>query len=422
MSSIATPPLFRNNKEFILTSLFLIAIVVARLAWIYQDYKNIINTPSYYIEAQIDKVYNKKKDNKLLLKLHAKEGFDFYLYSNKKGLNRYDWLLVNIKDNRDIKFLDFLKGFFAKGKIVKVLERGFNPKWLVKEKIDNQHNNIEIKDFYNAIFLAEPINKELRDKISSLGVSHLVALSGFHLGILWFVVFGILYYPYKFLQKRFFPWRHRGIDIGFVSLFILYLYLVFVGFPPALVRAYVMLVVAWIALRVGINIISFRLLAIVFLLILIINPRLIVSLGLLFSIMGVFYIFLILKWFKDSSIWLISLILIPVGVFLLMFPIGHFFFPNTSIWQLSSAILSLLFIPFYPISAIAHIFGYGDIFDKALLWVFNLPKSGVDITIPNALIALYLFLSFASIFRKKIFYITLALATVITTYSLTISL
>ena len=49
-------------------------------------------------------------------------------------------------------------------------------------------------------FFATPLAKEVREKISLFGVSHLVALSGFHLGILWALVYGGLLLLYRPLQ------------------------------------------------------------------------------------------------------------------------------------------------------------------------------------------------------------------------------
>ena len=57
----------------------------------------------------------------------------------------------------------------------------------------------DIKELFNALFLATPINKSLRDKCVDFGVSHLIALSGFHLGVLSFVLYWVVYLFYKFI-------------------------------------------------------------------------------------------------------------------------------------------------------------------------------------------------------------------------------
>jgi len=416
---LAPPPLFRSTKEFLIVSAILIAIIVGRLFFIYQDYKELKTLPNYYYsEAQVIKIYNGKKADSTLLKLHApNKNLDFYIYTNKVPPKRFDWVRVKLKLKKNSTFYDYLKGFFAYGDIVEHVEDGFDAKGYLRSLIDKQHNGYEnLKTFYYAIFLADPLDKSLREKISNLGVSHLVALSGFHLGILWLIIFALAYIPYRYFQQKYYPYRNRNIDLGLFTLIFLGLFVLFTGAPPALIRSYIMLLVGWIVLILGIELLSFKFLAFAVLLILAVAPKLVASLGLLLSMTGVFYIFLVIKWFKDKPAWFISLVAIPVGIFLLMFPIGHYFFPTTSIWQLSSPILSVLFIIFYPIVAILHFFGLGSIFDSSLLWLFSLPKESINITMPEYLIVIYILLSIGAIFSKKLFFATITLATTITTW------
>jgi competence protein ComEC len=292
----------------------------------------------------------------------------------------------------------------------------------LRKRIDAQHDGKSaINTFYHAIFLADPLDRTLREKISNLGVSHLVAISGFHLGIMWLFIFGILFIPYRYFQQKHFPWRNRNIDLGLVTLLILGVFVLFVGAPPALTRSYVMLSLAWFVLVLGLELISFQFLAFAILLILLFKPTLIASLGFWLSVSGVFYIFLIIKWFKEYPAWFITVVAIPVGVFLLMFPIGHLFFHNTTPWQLMSAPLSLLFIPFYPIALLVHLLGMGDIFDPGLLALFELPKKSSNIAMPHFLIIFYLALSAGAIFSRKIFYLLLIFAALIVAYYILLS-
>jgi len=417
---LATPPFFKNKKEFLAVVAILIAIIVTRLLFIYQDYKSFRTLSNYYYtDAQVEKLYDGKgkKADSTLLRLKSDSGLTLYLYTDKKPPHRFEWVRVKIKPKKSISFIDYLKGMFVSGEIVEHIERGFDIKAKARTLIDKQHNaNSNINTFYHAIFLSDPLDRGLRDKISMLGISHLVALSGFHLGILWLVFFGLTFVPYKLLQQKFFPWRNRNIDLGFIALIILLVFVLFVGAPPALVRSYLMLAIGWFVLVLGLELLSFQFLAFALLLILAFNPRLITSIGLLLSFSGVFFIFLILKWLKGYSNWFITIVAIPILVFLLMFPIGHFFFGNTTIWQLMSPPLSVLFIIFYPISAIAHLLGFGGVFDTPLMALFNLPQDSIKIAMPIWLILSYLVVSFVGIFNKKAFYATIIFATAITAW------
>ena len=177
-----------------------------------------------------------------------------------------------------------------------------------------------------------------------------------------------------------------------------------------------MLTLTWFLLVLGLELISFQFLFFAVLLILLLKPPLLASLGFWLSVAGVFYIFLLIRWFRDYPAWFITVVAIPVGVFLLMFPIGHIVFQNTTPWQLMSPPLSLAFILFYPVALFVHLLGMGDLFDPALLALFDLPKSAVAIEMPTPLTLLYIALSIASIWSKKIFYATLLLAALITAY------
>jgi len=417
---LASPPFFKNRKEFFIVSVILMAIIAIRLFFTYQEYKSIKSLPTYYwTDAQVQKIYDGKGKNlgSTLLKLKSENGLTLYLYTDKKPPHRFEWLRVKIKPKNGTTFIDYLKGMFVYGNIVEHLEKGYDAKAHLRELIDKQHkNDSKVKTFYHAIFLADPLSRELRDKISMLGISHLVALSGFHLGIMWLILFGVLYIPYRFFQQKLFPWRNRNIDLGFITLILLLIFVLFVGAPPALIRSYVMLAIGWFVLILGLELLSFQFLAFALLLILAFYPKLIASLGLLLSFSGVFYIYLIIKWLKEYPGWFITIVAIPVLMFLLMFPIGHYFFGNTTIWQLMSPPLSILFILFYPVAAILHLLGFGGVFDTPLMTLFNLPQESIKIAMPTWLILSYLAVSFAGIFNKKAFYATIIFATAITTW------
>ncbi|HIQ27233.1 MAG TPA: ComEC/Rec2 family competence protein, partial [Sulfurovum sp.] len=260
------------------------------------------------------------------------------------------------------------------------------------------------------IFFAAPVEKYLRKKISLLGVSHLIALSGFHLGILWGLVYGLLYILYKPLQQKYFPYRHALFDVGLVAMLSLGIYLWFVDFPPSLVRSYAMVLVGWIVLLLGMELLSFMLLTTIIVALLALAPSLLFSLSFWLSVAGVFYIFLLLHYTQQYSTWFISFIFIPLGIFIFMLPIVHYIFGVTTVYQLLSPLLSILFIPFYPLVIVLHLLGLGDVFDPLLLWLFSLPMESKDNLLPLWIMVLYVMLSLGAIWSKKIFFITLGLA------------
>jgi competence protein ComEC len=171
-----------------------------------------------------------------------------------------------------------------------------------------------------------------------------------------------------------------------------------------------MVLVGWLVLLLGIELLSFTFLATILLILIVLFPPLLVSLSFWLSVSGVFYIFLLLQYTKEYNKWLITTIFIPFGIFILMLPIVHYIFGVTSSYQLLSPLLSLLFIPFYPLVILLHLVGFGGVFDNILLQLFALPQESVENILPLWMTAVYVALSVGAIWYKKLFYLVLGLA------------
>jgi len=391
---------------------FLVILLFVRLLFEYQSYQNFISKPFYYTYAKVLTVYEKSKEGRhyQVLKLRSEEGFVFYTISYRKNNFLHKRLRLQLFPNESVSFKAYLGTFYVKSRIKKVqaLPQTFKDQLL--KRVASQHNSSALQSFYNAIFFATPIEKSLREKISMLGVSHLVALSGFHLGILWGLVYGLLLLLYRPLQQKFFPYRHALFDVGLVAMLFLGSYLWFVDFPPSLVRSYAMVLVGWIALLLGIELLSFTFLTTIMLILLVLFPSLLVSLSFWLSVAGVFYIFLLLHYAKAFNKWVVTLLFLPFGIFVLMLPVVHSIFGVTTPYQLLSPLLSLLFIPFYPLVILLHLLGVGGLFDTGLIGLFSLPQGNEDKLLPLWAMVAYIGFSLGAIWRKKIFYALFAVS------------
>lgn len=406
------PKLFPEKKTFFWFSLFLLVLIGVRLLFTYASYKEFIEKPFYYTEATVLSAYEKIKKNKRyqVLKLRSSEGFIFYTTSHSKEDFSNTHVRVQIFPNKSISFEDYLGTFYVKSKVKHKEKLPSTFKDMLLKKVSAQHDDLSLGSFYNAIFFATPLDRKLREKISMLGVSHLVALSGFHLGILWGLVYGLLLLLYRPFQKHYFPYRHALFDVGFIAMILLGSYVWFVDFPPSLVRSYAMVLVGWVVLLLGMELLSFTFLATVLLILVSLFPSLLVSLSFQLSAAGVFYIFLLLQYTKKWKAYIITLLVIPVGIFMLMLPIVHGVFPVTSGYQLLSPLLSLLFIPFYPLVMILHLLGLGNVLDGVLLYLFDLPSFSKEMLLPVWMVGLYILLSLGGIWQKKLFYLLLGAA------------
>jgi len=224
------------------------------------------------------------------------------------------------------------------------------------------------------------------------------------------LIYGLLLLFYRPLQQKFFPYRHALFDVGLVAMILLAVYLWFVDFPPSLVRSYAMVLVGWIVLLLGIELLSFTFLTTILLTLVVLFPSLLVSLSFWLSVAGVFYIFLLLQYTKEYNKWMITILFIPVGIFILMLPVVHHIFGVTSTYQLLSPLLSLVFIPFYPLVMVLHLVGFGGVLDSPLLWLFLLPNESVDNILPLWMMLAYVGLSLGAIWSRRLFYVVFGVA------------
>jgi len=406
------PSLFSDRRSFVAFTFLLLIVILIRLGFQYHSYQEFIAKPFYYTDATVLTSYEKTKYKKRykVLKLRSDEGFTFYTTSHQKENFNHKRLRLQLFPNNSISFQDYLGSFYVKSKIKEQETVAYTFKDRLLNDVERQHESMALSSFYNAIFFATPIDKGLREKISMLGVSHLVALSGFHLTILWGLVYGFLLLFYRPLQQHYFPYRHALMDVGIVAMITLGVYLWFVDFPPSLVRSYAMVFLGWVVLLLGMELLSFMFLGTVVFGLLALFPSLLVSLSFWLSVAGVFYIFLLLQYTKYMDNRVIAMFIIPVGIFILMLPFVHGTFGVTSGYQLLSPLLSLLFVPFYPLVMFLHLIGVGGLLDSAVLWIFSLPSQSTIQLLPSWIVGMYIGLSLFSMGSKKIFYTTFSLA------------
>ncbi|RUM65989.1 MAG: ComEC/Rec2 family competence protein, partial [Sulfurospirillum sp.] len=305
---------------------------------------------------------------------------------------------------KNIGFLQYLKGFFAPTFDLELLEFKPTLKNRLKEFIDSQHHHKWTKELFDALFLASPISKEFRKSVSNLGISHLLAISGYHLGFLYAMFLFLGIYVYKFFQKRYFPYRNRNFDLSIFTIAILLFYIYTIGLTPSILRSFSMLIFGIFLYMRWYKIISFEVLSVSVLFLLSIKPELFFSVSFWFSVSGIFFIYLFLHHFKNLKNYQ-TLLGINFWVYLMMIPIVHYIFPTFTPLQLVSPFLSLIFVVFYPVELFLHLFGSGGLLDEWLVKVFELNSNHVDIHTPIWFLAFYIAMMFGAVFSKRALYL-----------------
>lgn len=389
----------------------------------YNNYKNFTRFDSALVSATVQKHYEKTKYSKKgkkrkvqILKLKCNKGFTFYSSTKTSTqLNVGQTLQLEIWVKR-VTFYEYLSSFYAFSKII---TSSTKPSYREKFNtfIASQHENSEITHIYQALFSAKSLEYHLQKQFSELGISHLVAISGFHLSVLSALLFFLFKYPYTFLQNRYFPYRNYHVDSFFIIATILLGYLLFLEYPPSLLRAFAMLVIGFILYDRGIEVVSMQTLFLSGILLLSFFPRLIFSIGFWLSIAGVFYIFLFLLNFKHlKKIW--QFILIPLWVYILILPYSLILFGNFSLYHPLSIIWTSLFTLFYPLSIALHIIGFGNLLDSYLESLLSLHQQSVVLQLSTYQLIIPIILSFLSLVKRNAIYLLLCYSSCILLYAL----
>lgn len=398
--------LFASKKEFAVIVSLICSVFLVNIFYEYHNFLEYKEKKVRSINANVLLSYTKinKKNKKYQVFKTKSENFIIYITTRnlKLKINKHDYINFKIF-TKNISFKDYLKrSFYAPSFKIKKINLAENAYERAYDFIQKQHKNEKLQELYGALFLASSIGKELREDVMFWGVSHLVAISGYHLGIIFSAIFFALKFAYKPLQDRFFPYRNAKIDLSIVCFFIIFAYLAFIGFVPSFLRSFVMSIIGFLLVIKRVQILSFTNLALSSGLILAVFPNLLFSLGFWFSVMGVFYIFLYLHHFKDKfSLWLHIIFLNLWTFFAMVIPVLHWF-SLISLQQLSVIPLSPIFAVFYPTSAVLHLLGYGFLFDEFLTQHLSFRMSFTNLPLSTEYFIFYMFLSFVGIFRKNI--------------------
>lgn len=393
-------PLFLTKKEAVFFLIGLVCAFCLSLSFEYYKFSQIKRNPVFTTNAKILGIYDKysKSGKKYqLLKLRTKH-FDFYSFSKPTNLSINDKVLVKFPTEK-ITFYKYLKSFFIQIYSLQLLHKSF-PDFL-HVNVSKQHNSVQMQELFLALFFAKPYSKELRFKISQWGIAHLVAISGFHLGILSTILFFLLKPIYTFFQDKFFPYRNAYADLAFIVFILLGVYVYYINVVPSILRAYVMSIVGFLLFAKNIKLLSFSTLFLCIGIILVFFPKLLFSVSFFFSVMGVFFIYLFLHYFAFLNKYLIFFLL-NFWVYVLMLPVVHYFFDIFTFYQLLSPLISMLFVLFYPIELFLHVTSFGGIFDVWIGKFLEVPMSIYSLHVSLWHLLIYLLFSLLAIRFKSL--------------------
>jgi len=386
-------PLFTSNRDILLFSLFVMILFLASVAMEYRRYRSLTHFNDAVIPAIVLQQYEKSKAGRpyQVLKLRADSGAAFFMTASPSLRNLYGYEVDVWLRTDGLTFLEYMKGFFAHGYVESVSQRKL-PSYRVADAIIAQHNDKEVGALFAALFAATPIPQKVRQTVSTLGVSHLLAISGFHIGLLSAMLFALLRYPYRAVQSRWFPWRNGTRDLFFLTAAVMLGYVHFLQMTPSVLRAYAMMLLGFLFYDRGIKVVSFQSLFLTVCVLIALWPRLLFSLGFWLSVAGVLYVFMFLDRFEKRGR-VFTFVGLHLWVYTMMLPISLALFGSFSPLHPLSVLWTMLFIPFYPIVLGLHLLGMGGLLDGMMASLFQLPGSPTRIHLGFTALAIWAGLS-----------------------------
>ena len=310
------------------------------------------------------------------------KGFDFFEYCKSQGL----YGTINAKN---VKVINDKKSFFN--------QFFLNIKEFVHKKFSKEISNVLL-----GIILGyrEEISEDIKEDFNESNVSHLLAVSGMHIGYL--ILF--CHFIFKKIGKR---------NSEFFTILIIILFFKIANFSPSILRAAIMAIIMIVSKLLYRKNDIWTTFCLALLCLLIYNPFMINNISLILSFVATFWIILYNKLFYNKNI-IVNTIKLTISLTVFLIPISAIYFYKIPVISIEiSIIVGVLAGPIF-ILGISYVL-LGRIFNlciiKALLdcllkMLLNITKFGskiplnkIFIIIPNTVeVIFYYTIIFISIF------------------------
>ena len=356
--------------------IFLICIIsFVRVSYVLKTYKNICIEDNKTFVGVITNI--KKDDKKIVIDVRENDKYRITIYKDM-NLKIGDKVKVkgtfkNAPSNTVFNLFSYHKYLLAKNiklisndASIKLISRNKNPLYYIKNVIIDHVNKYKSASYLKTFILADTsmLDDEIKDSYQNMGISHLFAVSGMHVGIFLFVL-------NIFFKEN----KYKNLIYILFLLFLLFI----TGIPESLLRCFTFFCLNLINRYFKLNIKTYNIVIISSMILLILNPYLIYSVGFLFSITITFFITLSNKYLTNKS-YFKKILIISFISFLSSLPIlASYFFKINFL----SLVLNIIFVPFvsiilFPLGLITFIFPFIDTFYFKLINVFELIVTLLD--------------------------------------------
>lgn len=382
--------------------LFVFLIFIFRITFVFISNKNIYHETKKEVRGVI--TYIKRDNDKIIFDIKGNGKYRITTY-NDFDYELGDKVLVSgvfkaPNDNTVFNLFNYRKYLLSKG--IKEISNNFKIKLISKNKSvlytlkNTMLKHIEkykTKNYLKAFVMGDTsgFEKDIKESYSNIGISHLLAISGMHVGVFLMIL--------NISLKKF---KYKDIII---FMFLL-LFLFITNFTESLMRCTLFILLNYLNKKLNLNISNIYIIILTACTLLIINPYLMYSIGFLFSVIITFFIILSSK-FLENKKYFKKIFIMSVICFLASIPIlaSYFFKIN-----LLTPIFNLLFVPLvsiiiFPFGLITFIFPFLDnlylffinIFEYLVMLLDKIKILSFIISKPNVFIVIlyYVFLYLA---------------------------
>ncbi|TYK64739.1 DNA internalization-related competence protein ComEC/Rec2 [Colwellia echini] len=243
-----------------------------------------------------------------------------------------------------------------KNQQAKLINHRISNKITYRQQLLDQYQNLAPVHQLTPILLAlafgerSSLSPELWQTLQITGTSHLIAISGLHVGLLAGSTFFVVMILVRYLPITASKWQHINVRYLAIILSIISatIYAYLAGFSLPTQRALVMLNLYWFSRLMGINFSVKRLLLITVFILLVLSPFSLLTASFWLSFYAVAIIFVTLWRFKfwlnrGSTFWqfIKGLLIIQLALTFMLMPITSIFFQQVSLVSLAANIIAV---------------------------------------------------------------------------------
>jgi len=405
-------------KQRIKVIIFIIFLIcIFRITFVLINDKNIYHETKKEVGGVI--TYINKDEDKTTFDIKENGKYRITTY-NDFNYKLGDKVLVSgvfmaPSDNTVFNLFNYRKYLLSKGikeisdnSKIKLISKNKNVLYMLKNNMIKHIEKYKTKNYLKAFVMGDTsgFEKDIKESYRNIGISHLLAVSGMHVGVFLVIL--------NFLLKKF---KYKDIIIFMFLLMFLFI----TNFTESLMRCTLFILLNYLNKKFNLNINNIYIIILTACMLLIINPYLIYSIGFLFSVIITFFIILSSKYLENKKYFKKTFIM-SVICFLASIPILAYYFFNVN---LLTPIFNLLFVPLvsiiiFPFGLITFIFPVFDgiylffisifeylviLFDKIKILSFVVAKPSIYIII---LYYVFLYMSI-KVNKKYILFFTVVL-------------